>query len=266
MAKTCKFCNYDNDEEKEFCEQCGAKLPVFHHLAVDLDARTPKKHLKINFLLVFLIIFIMFIGYCVFLMFYPFLPDDELEDYNKTIQGTRRIISSIRHIPEDIESFSVSLYVLPDDLSMYLTSLAKPSILEREKFDDEVIPRLLVKFAPGNPKEFSLIHRSKFHGLNTRAEFVFKQYENDDTWFVDSCRLGRFPMTWFNQFMLSSVLEDYTRHPDMRKILKSRLDLRRNKSYVDISLKYNKKDVLGKIGGFFSNLFSKARDVGRRGE
>ena len=263
MAKVCKFCNCENDEEREFCEQCGAKLPVFHHLAADLEARKPKKHIKINFLMVFLVIGILFIGYCIFLVFYPNLPEDKLLNHNLAVRGAKGIASALEQSRSD-QDFEAAVEVHPDALSLYLSSLAKPSLMDRKHFRSDVVPRLLVVFDKNNPKEFKFIHRGKFYNLDTRAEFIFRQHENENVWFIDSCRIGKFPMTWFSESMLSSVLEDYSRHPEMRKILCSKLDIKYRNSYVSIHLKYSKRDISGKIGQFFSNLFSKARSVVRK--
>lgn len=260
MAKVCKFCNHDNDEALEFCEQCGAKLPIFHRLVVD-ENRKPKKHIKINFVLIFFILVVLFLLYCLYLAFCPFLPEDKLPPYRESYQGARRIIASIRHIPDETEHFNVAIYVEPEALSLYLTSLGKPAVLEKKYYDDDIIPRLLIDFPKDEPKMFVLVHRNKMLGMHVRTEFVFRQHDNEEKWFIDSCKFGKLPMSWFSKKMLSSVLVDYARHSDMKKILKSELKIKRKGAYVDISLKYDKKESFGKIKGFLSGLFGKTKEV-----
>lgn len=263
MAKVCKFCNHDNEEELEFCEQCGAKLPVFHRLVVD-ENRKPKKHIKINYFYVFLVIFVLFLLYCIYLAFCPFLPEDKLPEYDKSIMGAKRIISSIRHIPDDEKHFHVSLYALPDDISLYLSSLAKPALLEREHYKEDIVPRLLIEFPEDDPKEFCLIHRGNIWGMETRAEFLFKQHDNAEEWFIGSCKFGKLPMTWFSGTLLSSVLEDYARHSDMKKILKSKLELKRDNAYIKVRMTYDKKERFKQLKGFLSGLFNKSKEISKK--
>lgn len=264
MAKVCKFCSHDNDETLEFCEHCGSKLPVFHKLAVVEEERKPKKRIKINFFAILLILLLGALLYCFYLAFWVAVPDDELPDYSDTIRDTKRIISSLRHIKDDAEKFNVSLYVPPEAVSLYLTSLGKPSILEKDEYDEDVTPRLLIYFPKDKNKEFSLVHREIIWGMEARTEFIFKQHENEDIWFLDDCILGKLPLTYFRNEMLEHALEEFARHPDMKKILKAKLDLKHRKSYVYLSLQYEKEkkeNMIRKVGGFLSDILGKTKNA-----
>ena len=246
MTKTCNFCKEENTTDEEFCRKCGAKLPFYQELCEEcVPVKAPRRRLKISIAGIAAFVFSVFCAIVLLLAIFPYYPEDALPDFNTNINNAKAISNSLKTIQNEDE-FDLTVHTNPRALSLYLTSLDNPEVLQSAKFKKNALPRIIFNAPADEKDEISLIHRQKKYGIETRFEMVFEYDSDTEKWEIEKYRLGNLPFMEFRKDKIfNSILQKYSLRADFSKAAKAKFNLQRSKSYIYIDLKYGESKKFG---------------------
>ena len=241
MSKACKFCDTLNENEEEFCTNCGAKLPSFINYADDMAnsiATSGKKRFNMNISRIFCIILAAGVILVAGIAFFPLFPEDSLPDYAANIKGAKTLKKAAETLNKQTDAYNMTINTNPKALSIYLSSLSNPPLLEKATFDPQAVPRYIVNMPGDNFNLCSVVVRSKVHLIQVRLEFFFSAESN--SWRVTGYKLGNLPvMTFQKDKLFDSVFDPLLKKTELKTVLESNIDLQRNKSHIYIKLRKN---------------------------
>jgi hypothetical protein len=267
MSKACKFCDTLNENEEEFCTNCGAKLPSFINYADDMAnniATSRKKRFNLNILWIFCIILAAGVLLVAGIAFFPLFPEDPLPDYTANIREARNLNRIAADINRQAGGYAMTIHTNPKALSLYLSSLYNPSLNDQTTFDPQSIPRFIINMPTDNFNLCSVIIRSKIHSVQVRLEFFFSA--ESGSWLVTGYKLGNLPvMTFQKDKLFDSVFDSLSEFPDLKTVLESNIDLQRSKSHIYIKLKKNTQtsDAADSSKSFFDTIKSGLKKASR---
>lgn len=265
MAKACKFCDTLNENEEEFCINCGSKLPAFVNYADDLENeinKPPQKRLNLNILWILCVILAGAVLFFVGVAFLPIFPDDKLPDYDKNITAARTLSAAVENINRQTGDFAMTVNTTPRALSIYLSSAFTPSILNKKTYDPYISPRFIINAPKDNFNLCSVTLRSKVKVIPVRIELFFNS--ESGSWKLTGYKLGNLPvLTIRKDKLLNSILNATADSTVLKTVLHSDIKIQRSKTQIHISIKKgtpsaNRTDDSGSFFGSIKKGLQKA--------